>query len=146
MRVHTATTYLVLCMGVKIRPQRSNIRGGPTRKKAQQDEHTNIQRTTLLTSRKTVTIDGKILRNIHRERSCGSTWWNSQRCVASMVSLRKTLSIEKYRFGVKPPSWFAIRCSIWERGKGADGEKKESETEIKIRRKWTTRRNHTPPQ
>lgn len=35
------------------------------------------------------------------------TWWNSQRCVASMLSLRKTRSMEKSLRGVNPPGWFA---------------------------------------
>lgn len=35
------------------------------------------------------------------------TWWNSQRCVASMLSLRKTRSMEKSFCGVNPPAWLA---------------------------------------
>ena len=31
------------------------------------------------------------------------TWWNSAKCVASMASLRKTRSMEKYFFGVNTP-------------------------------------------
>lgn len=40
------------------------------------------------------------------------TWWNSQRWVLSIDSLRKTRSTEKYFLGVKPPSWFAAWYSI----------------------------------